>query len=256
MTEVSPPVWRFIPPLEAPGTVQMAIDRWLFRQHCQGRHPPTLRFYTWNPAAISLGYHQRQYPDFWNDLIWQDRPVEIVRRPTGGRAVLHQGDLTYMVVTSGLSGKRSQTYRTICEFLIRGWRSLGLELQYGNAGRGYIHNPSCFSTATSADLVAAKGEKVIGSAQLRQGSVLLQHGSIRLSSSAILFSQVFGEQMPLPPFLTIPKGENFVQTVIDALIQAAQDSWQIELKIAPLSESERQAIACEHEVNADSLCDR
>ena len=67
----------------------MAIDRWLLQQHRAGKMPSTLRFYTWSPAAISLGYHQRDYPSFWEQLTWKGQPLDMVRRPTGGRAVLH-----------------------------------------------------------------------------------------------------------------------------------------------------------------------
>ncbi|HEY9649888.1 MAG TPA: lipoate--protein ligase family protein, partial [Coleofasciculaceae cyanobacterium] len=79
----------------------MAIDQWLLEQHRIGNHPPVVRFYTWASPTISLGYHQRRWPVFWQQLTWQGIPLDLVRRPTGGRAVLHQGDLTYMVVTSG-----------------------------------------------------------------------------------------------------------------------------------------------------------
>jgi lipoate-protein ligase A len=85
-------IWRLIPLLEATGTVQMAIDSWLLEQHQCGKHPPTLRFYTWSPAAISLGYHQRQYPQSWQNLTGGGKKLDLVLRPSGGRAVLHQGD--------------------------------------------------------------------------------------------------------------------------------------------------------------------
>ncbi len=234
--------WRLIPLLEAPGQVQMAIDRWLLEQHQIGRHPPVLRFYTWSPVAISLGYHQHRLPVFWKHLTWQNSPVELVRRPSGGRGVLHQGDLTYAVVTSGLTGSRIQIYQTICEFLIQGMRSLGLDLHYGIGGRAYIHNPNCFGTATSADLVLANGTKLIGSAQLRQGKTILQHGSIRLTPDAKLFEQVFGEVF-LPINLPIRKqGDQFTQTVVEALTTAAINCFDIELVIEPLSQDEWQAI--------------
>jgi len=232
-------VWRLIPLLEATGNVQMAIDGWLLEQHHLGKHPPTLRFYTWSPPAISLGYHQRQYPEYWQHLIWQGEKLDLVRRPTGGRAVLHQGDLTYAVITSGLMGSRLQVYEKICEFLIQGWRSLGVELHYGTAGRGYIHNPNCFGTATGADLVLPDGVKLIGSAQLRRSGVILQHGSIRLQPDAELFAQVFGTEyftnVQLPQSLSIEK-------IISALVAAAYDCFDIQLVVQPLSEDEWQAI--------------
>ncbi|MBD2196723.1 MULTISPECIES: lipoate--protein ligase family protein [Calothrix] len=232
-------VWRLIPLLKAAGNVQMAIDSWLLAQHQSGKHPPTLRFYTWSPAAISLGYHQREYPQFWDNIICQGEKLDIIRRPTGGRAVLHQGDLTYAVVTSGLNGDRLQAYQKICQFLIHGWRSLGVELQYGTAGRGYIHNPNCFGTATGADLILPNGAKLIGSAQLRRGGAILQHGSIRLHQDAELFSQIFDAeswtQVQLPPSLT-------EEVIMTALMAAASHCFDIELIVEPLSQLEWEEI--------------
>lgn len=232
-------MWRLIPLLEASGNVQMAIDRWLLEQHQSGKHPPTLRFYTWSPLAISLGYHQRQYPEYWQHLTWQGQKLDLVRRPTGGRAVLHQGDLTYAVITSGLTGSRLQVYEKICEFLIQGWRSLGVELRYGTAGRGYIHNPNCFGTATGADLVLPDGNKLIGSAQLRGAGAILQHGSIRLRPDAALFAQVFGSEsftnVQLPQSLSVEK-------IIAALIAAASNCFAMQIEVQPLSQSEWEAI--------------
>ena len=231
-------VWRLIPLLEAPGQVQMAIDCWLLEQHILG-HPSSLRFYIWSPPAISLGYHQRQYPAYWQDIVWQGEKLELVRRPTGGRAVLHQGDLTYGVVTSRLNGSRIQMYEKICEFLIQGWRSLDVELHYGTAGRGYIHNPNCFGTATSADLVTVDNCKLIGSAQLRRGKAILQHGSIRLQPNAELFAAVFGAES----FTSVQLPQNLtMETIIAALVAAAIDCFNIQLVLQPLSEDEWKQI--------------
>jgi lipoate-protein ligase A len=107
--------------------------------------------------------------------------------------VLHQGDLTYMVVTSGLRGDRLPVYAQICQFLIEGWRNLGVYLDYGQAGRGYIDNPNCFATSTGADLLNSEGAKLIGSAQLKKGPVILQHGSMILTPDEDLYAEVFGE---------------------------------------------------------------
>lgn len=221
----------------------MAIDRWLLEQHQAGKQPSALRFYTWASPTISLGYHQRRWPTFWQQLTWEEEPVALVRRPTGGRAVLHQGDLTYMVVTSGLTGRRIDIYKRICEFLIQGWHSLGIPLHYGSSGRGYAHNPNCFGTATGADLVSAQGYKLIGSAQLQRGTTLLQHGSIRLSRGTGLFTQVFGE--PAPPLVELPiqqTEDGLIQTVVKALLEAACQCFDIELVTQPLSEAEWQEI--------------
>lgn len=233
-------VWRLIPHLEAPGQVQMAIDKWLLEQHLLG-HPSSLRFYTWSPSAISLGYHQRQYPEYWGNLRWRGDKLDLVQRPTGGRAVLHQDDLTYAVVTSGLVGNRVQVYKKICEFLIQGWRSLNVELHYGTAGRGYIHNPNCFGTATDADLVTSDGCKLIGSAQLRRGKAILQHGSMRLQPNAELFTAVFGTDLTS---VQLPQNLD-LETIITALVAAAIDCFHIQFVLQPLSSDEWKQILAE-----------
>lgn len=212
----------------------MALDAWLFEQHCLGVHPPTLRFYTWEPIAISLGYHQRKLPDTWRNF--PGRSIDLVRRPSGGRAVLHQGDLTYAIVTE-LPGSRMQAYQTTCEFLIQGWRSIGVELQYGQSKRSYLHNPNCFGTATNADLVLLDGTKLIGSAQLRRGDVLLQHGSMCLKPDRALFEQVFATSLhaPILPALTM-------EAIVDALLAAASQCFNAQFVVQPLSATEWQAI--------------
>lgn len=218
----------------------MAIDRWLLHQHQLGLHPPTLRFYTWQPAAISLGYHQHQYPQVWQSLTCGGKPLELVRRPSGGRAVLHQGDLTYAVIASGLSGNRKQVYQRLCEFLLVGWRSLGIELHYGVAGRGYIHNPNCFGTATAADLTLSNGRKLIGSAQLYRGTAVLQHGSMQLDPDPALFQQVFDTE--IQPVNWGRSGTALHEWVIAALTAAACACYGIHLQTQPLSELEWQAV--------------
>ncbi len=229
--------WRLIPLLQASGKEQMAIDRWLFEQYRLGKLPPTFRFYTWNPVAISLGYHQKRYPSHWQNLTYQGVPLDLVYRPTGGRAVLHQGDLTYMVITSGLSGTRSEVYQQICQFLIRGWRTLGVELSYGKAGRGYIHNPNCFATATSADLINLQGNKLIGSAQLRQGEFILQHGSMKLNPDPELWRQVFPEAHSPLKNISLSNLE-----IIESLTHSAESCFGMELREQPLSPQEWKEI--------------
>ncbi len=220
----------------------MALDLWLFNQHCLGLHPPTLRFYTWSPVAISLGYHQSKFPNFWQQLSWNNQPIEIIRRPSGGRAVLHQDDLTYAVIASGFAASRAEAYREICQFLIEGWRSLSISLEYGQAKRGYIHNPNCFGTATAADLMTSNNSKFIGSAQLRRNSAILQHGSMRLNPDPTLFQQVF--EQPLEPVLDLKIP---TQTIINVLTASASQCFRIQLINQPLSNEEW------HEVNALAL---
>jgi lipoate-protein ligase A len=266
---VSQTTWRLIPLIEASGAVQMAIDQWLLDQHQHHGHPPALRFYTWQPIAISLGASQRrQIPEHWQNLVWQGQPVDLVQRPTGGRGVLHQGDLTYGLVTSQISGSRDQVYRSLCQFLIKGWATLGISLAFGQPSRDYGRSQSvpfresqsvpfresqsvpfreshnCFALATSADLVDAQGYKVIGSAQLRRGSHLLQHGSMGLTTNAELWQQVF--QTSAPPEtqaqLAVRQGlaseKLTISNIIESLTQAAADCFDCQLIPQPLTQQE------------------
>ncbi|GAB4526182.1 MAG: lipoate--protein ligase family protein [Pleurocapsa sp.] len=255
------PTWRLIPPLTASGQMQMAIDRWLLEKHRQGEHPPTLRFYTWHPAAISLGYHQQNYPSAWQEILWQGKPLDIVRRPTGGRAVLHQGDLTYAVVTSINPGKRREVYKQICQFLITGWRSLGLDLVYGKDNREYAHDHNCFATATEADLITITGDKVIGSAQLRRGKAILQHGSMMLTTDRNLFAQIFNQPTGNNIYNAIAQDRNSpseivsnnnsentssnhpsIEKIVTTLSQGAVNCFKIDLATQPLADAEWQDI--------------
>ncbi|MBX2864094.1 MAG: lipoate--protein ligase family protein [Leptolyngbyaceae cyanobacterium MAG.088] len=236
-------LWRLIAPIEANGVTQMAIDEWLLEQHRLGCGPPCLRFYTWNPISISLGYHQHQYPNHWNSLQWHGDVIHIVRRPSGGRAVLHQGDLTYSLVMSGCSGRRRDIYAELCQFLIDGWKQLGIALHLGGDKRSYQRSHNCFGTATAADLVMENGYKLIGSAQLYRDNCVLQHGSIRLFPNPDLVRAVFGYDISSPDILSHIQPEN----VLDALTAAAECSFNIKFQEQPLSLQEQtQAVNWAH----------
>ena len=244
--------WRFIPPIATSGKMQMAIDRYLLEQHRAGKQSSVIRFYTWQPAAISLGYHQKKYPNRSSNLVWQEKPLDIVRRPTGGRAVLHQGDLTYAIVTSIPPGKRLEVYQQICQFLIVGWRSLGVELDYGTATKEYIQHQNCFATATGSDLVTPQGNKVIGSAQLRRGKTVLQHGSMIIDTDPELYRQVFGTTLQQNLLQAISPGKDrstryqqsdLTAKIINSLTQAAIAIFKIDLVEQPFSTTEWQDIA-------------
>ncbi|HEY9878962.1 MAG TPA: lipoate--protein ligase family protein [Leptolyngbyaceae cyanobacterium] len=232
--------WRLIPLMEGTGKTHMAVDRWLLHQHQQGYLPPALRFYTWSPPAISLGYHQRRWPEAWTNLAWQGEKVDLVRRPSGGRAVLHQGDLTYALITSGIAGNRLQAYQRVCQFLIDGFQALGIPLGFGDAGRSYRDNPNCFGTATGADLVLLENlaYKVIGSAQLWSEGCLLQHGSIRLQPDWDLHQQVFGQpEVPaqLPEPLASLAKEQSHKRITETLTSAAEACFNACFEVKPLA---------------------
>ncbi|ASC72782.1 Octanoyltransferase LipM [Halomicronema hongdechloris C2206] len=230
---MAPVPWRLIPAYTASGHVHMAVDNWLLEQHRQGQSPSTLRFYTWSEASLSLGYHQRQWPPHWDTL-----SIPLVRRPTGGRAVLHQGDLTYSLITTTLPGSRQRVYRHLCEFLRRGFASLGVQLDYGSPQRRTQGTANCFALATAADLVTPSGAKLIGSAQLRRDHSILQHGSIVLRPDLSLWTRVFGSPpapASLPPSLTRLSWNQLQTTIIHALCHAAETYFESRWQVQPLT---------------------
>jgi lipoate-protein ligase A len=168
----------------------MAIDEALLQLHAQGESPPTLRFYQWLPPAISLGYFQRHHS---LDLdACRHLGLDLVRRPTGGRAVLHQNDLTYSVVAGAREGMPmalEPAYRLLCEGLIAGFRLLGFEAERGQEKVGSSRTELCFMRSAIGDLVS-RGKKFVGSAQSWTGTSFLQHGSIVLASQNEIWAQI------------------------------------------------------------------
>jgi lipoate-protein ligase A len=181
---------RLLPPCQLGGAWQMALDHWLL---AQGQ--PALRLYSWQRPTLSLGFHQRRLPDHWRSLAAAGR-VELVRRPSGGQAVLHGGDLTYALVWPNPPSDRHQAYRQACHWLQEAFKQLDQPLQFGCAPASLAQS-SCFASSTAADLVQANGVKRIGSAQLWRSGLLLQHGSIQLAVDGDLWRALFQSAPPL-----------------------------------------------------------
>lgn len=188
--------WRLLVDEPAPGAWNMAVDEAIARAHAAGQTPPTLRFYAWAPAALSLGYFQRAAEEVDRAALAR-AGVDLVRRPTGGRAILHDREVTYSVVISShlLPGDVISTYRTIAGGLLAGLRRLGapVELSGGPSGGGPVDRPAaggesaaCFDAPSWYELVCG-GRKLVGSAQTRSHGVILQHGAIpvRLDADAL-----------------------------------------------------------------------
>lgn len=190
---------RWIPPLHLAGAWQMAIDAWLLDRAVGLRSQASgcgamLRFYTWSRPTLSLGFHQQLLEPRWLALR-RTGELALVRRPSGGRAVLHAGELTYSLVWPQAPFRRQEAYRRTCAWLQAGFASLGLPLVFGTDPAG-ISRASCFASSTAADLVEAGGGKRIGSAQLWRRGVLLQHGSILLAPPPDLWRRCLGEEPP------------------------------------------------------------
>ncbi len=177
------------------GAWQMACDDWLLEQA-----QPAFRLYRWSRPTLSLGFHQRPIPAPWLALARQGR-LDLVRRPSGGRAVLHAGGLTYALVWPGAPRQRQLAYRQACAWLQLAFAELGQPLGFGAAAASGA-GPSCFATATHADLLHAGGAKRVGSAQLWRRGCLLQHGEILLQPPPELWQALF--QAAPPPLAPLP----------------------------------------------------
>ncbi|MGG3913458.1 lipoate--protein ligase family protein [Rossellomorea vietnamensis] len=181
--------WRFIDSGNCSPSYNMALDEALLDWHSEGKIPPTIRFYGWDPATLSIGYFQKVEKEINLDAV-KEHGLGFVRRPTGGRGVLHEHELTYSVIVSEEHPEMPRTvteaYRVISEGILKGFQGLGLEAYFAvprtAEEREGLKNPRsavCFDAPSWYELVV-EGRKVAGSAQTRQKGVILQHGSILL----------------------------------------------------------------------------
>jgi lipoate-protein ligase A len=176
----------------------MAIDEALLLARIAGDAPPTVRFFGWAPPAVSLGYGQ-PLDDRVDVAACARLGIGLVRRPTGGSAILHEGpaaELTYSVVARAgdFPGADDvlETYRVLGGGLVAGLRRLGVEAELVPIVRGRAAATPTFCFArTGAYEIAVAGKKLVGSAQRRQAGAFLQHGSILLDADPGRLRAVF-----------------------------------------------------------------
>ncbi|SDD60200.1 lipoate--protein ligase family protein [Sporomusa acidovorans] len=180
--------WRVINSGIGRAADNMAVDEAMLKAHAAGKVPPTLRFYGWQPAAVSLGYFQKAVGEVDMEAC-RRQGIDVVRRLTGGRAVLHDAELTYSLVVSEkqplVPATITASYRFFCQGLLAGLKELGVEAQmsmpkaaYGQVKRQPA-SAACFDAPSHYE-VSYNGRKLVGSAQVRKEGVILQHGSILL----------------------------------------------------------------------------
>lgn len=170
---------RCIVDAPAPGPWNMALDEALMASASSGG--VTLRFYQWRPGCLSLGRNQTARGRY-DRAAAKDRGIDVVRRPTGGRAVYHDREVTYSVTApEGQWGSLQEAYRRINRALACGLGGLGIAVTVSKR-RGERRAPrpvvrACFREPLPGEVMAG-GRKLVGSAQCRHGGALLQHGSI------------------------------------------------------------------------------
>ncbi len=208
--------WRLIKDGYHNGFMNMAIDEAIMIAHREGWVPPTIRFYQWSPPAVSLGYFQNLKKEIDIEAC-QKKGVDIVRRPTGGKAVLHDQELTYSFVIKEnhplVNDSILETYKKISRGIIRGLSYLGVEAKLVPLREKLKNDPLsreternseppysaiksiCFSASAQYE-VQIEGKKIVGSAQVRKGGVVLQHGSLLIKLEKDKLFSVFNFPSP------------------------------------------------------------
>lgn len=181
--------WRLINYQRFNAFENMAFDEAIFQETIKNNKPPTIRFYGWQPAAVSLGYFQ----DIKKEInVEQCRVagVDIVRRLTGGKAVFHCSEITYCVIAGNnekiFPADVLGTYKVINSCISRGLAYMGIETVFAPAGRSLQEEDfksCCFSFPSRNELLVS-GRKICGSAQMRSGAGFLQHGSLLMTFDA------------------------------------------------------------------------
>ena len=174
---IAPLAWRVLADEPLPGAANMARDHALATVARPGTG--TLRLYRWSPATLSFGRNEPVTVGY-RELLRRHPRMEVVRRPTGGRAVIHDRELTYSVVLPlrACGGLRA-AYGTINEALLAGLRGLGVGAERANGRALPPDSGPCFMEAAEGEVVVG-GRKLVGSAQARIGGAILQHGSLLL----------------------------------------------------------------------------
>lgn len=177
-------LWRLLITPPARGAWNMALDESILEHVGRGESIPTFRLYAWEPACLSLG-HAQPFADVDVSRL-KERGWEVVRRITGGRAILHTDELTYSIIAPSnepsVEGSVLESYHRIAQALLGAVQSLEIpvEAKEGKASESETLNPVCFEVPSTYEITVA-GKKLIGSAQARKKEGLLQHGSFPLT---------------------------------------------------------------------------
>ena len=176
------------------GSEQMALDLYSLDQTISKPEIVfTLRFYHWEKDWLSIGYHQKVIPSHWEKLLDQGE-IKIVKRPSGGGAVLHSRGITY-ALTFKKNSYKTLGYAMVNNWLIKSFQELGVNLKNGHLKKSSI-SEHCFGTSQISDLVDDLGFKRIGSAQYRKKGSFLQHGEIQINPKKDLWYKLFKEEAP------------------------------------------------------------
>ncbi len=239
--------WRLVVDGPVPAVVNMAVDRAVQVARDAGDAPPTLRLYQWLRPTLTLG----KFQDASAVDVERARAagVDVVRRFTGGRGVLHDDEVTYSVVASvsdGVPKGISASYRFLSGALAASYRALGVDAEIVPREAGVKGSAACYLHSTQADL-SLRGRKLSGSAQVWLHDTVLQHGSFVLTRDVQREAAVFGldaehaqqlaeTTITLADELAVPPTR---EQVIEAAIAGFSKALGIELEPGALTDDER-----------------
>ena len=221
--------WTLIvEPTGRPGSENMSIDYSLLRRAQEG--VAFLRLYCWTPACLSFGRNEpatRRY-----DIAEiERRGLDTVRRPTGGRAVWHDAELTYAVAAPNETfGTLPETYNIIHTTIAAALRRVGVSTELAGkpaAGTGALSGGACFAAPAGGEIIAA-GKKLVGSAQVREENAFLQHGSVLLHDGQDMVTQVTTGEAVWPASTSVSavlgRAVEFNE-VANSIRQEAREAW-------------------------------
>jgi lipoate-protein ligase A len=219
--------WHLVlDPTGRPGSRQMAVDASLLA--AAGPDGAFLRFYQWNPPCLSFGRNEPATTRYDRARI-AALGLATVRRPTGGRAVWHDAEVTYAVAgPATLFGSLPETYRAIHDVIATGLRALGVPAMLAPTAAPVTPGAgACFASPAGGEVVVG-GRKLVGSAQVREGHAFLQHGSILLADGQDRVAQV--TRGAAPPAQATSLGEVLGRDVTfaevsEAITAAARAAW-------------------------------
>jgi len=219
------------------GSYNMAVDDYLFQS--LGSEPETfVRFYSWENPTVSLGYSQDINKVLNEEFCWENN-IEVVRRITGGKLVLHHKEVTYSICSTdkkAFSSSLSQSYKIISKALIKGLKKLNIPAYLADEDNPSYSRSSlpCFSYPARNE-IKVKGQKIVGSAQKRVGSKFIQHGSIPLERDDQLLQSVSllkekKEKIRMIAVSQAAKKKISYKLLVKYLISGIQDFFNIKLE--------------------------
>ncbi len=249
--------WRLVITPPSRGAWNMAVDEAILEAVGSSQSVPCLRLYAWDPACLSIGYAQPSYDIDFARL--SAHSWDWVRRPTGGRAILHTDELTYSVIAPSneprVAGSVIQSYQRLSAALLAALYLLDIPAEahpLGSAGKSAQNDPVCFEVPSNYEIVSG-GKKLIGSAQARRKEGVLQHGTLPLFGDLLRITQVLkfpdeqhrreaGERL-FAHATTVERALGRCvdwQTVAQAFVDGFQSALNLELVLAELTISENK----------------